>query len=670
MRPIGGDVITRKDRFADQPSEREANIASGDPLAFLRHDMIAPEVLADAREFARHNEVSVSQVLISRGIISSKDYVTELASYQGLPCLCEQADLENYEIDRIKSGDHHGSEALARDGISKNSGLVSLLRNEQIYVALDVLHYDESTLQLFFSSGQFSRDRLLLITPEIKQQLLQRGAQESRIDEAVNGLANRYKGLSARGKTTFMQKLVVAFFFGLVAEGLVLSPTGTLFVLGGVLNLLFLSVIMLRLYSVMTLVPVASRNEDLKQSAQRVRIGDDELPIYTILVPLFREHRVVGQLINSLLALDYPPHKLDIKLIFEQEDEVTLAAARACNPPVYFEFVVVPKQCPQTKPKALNYALPLARGRYVVVFDAEDRPQPDQLRKAIAAFAQADFPTVEQGADLRPLACLQAGLNHYNIDENWLARQFTIEYTTLFDGLLPALQRLGMPIPLGGTSNHFRTDILREIGGWDAFNVTEDADLGIRLARFGYGCAILHSTTYEEACCRPRDWVRQRTRWMKGWLQTYLVHMRHPVTTFRQLGARGFVGFQVILAAQVLSLMAHPIFIAFMFYEAFGGHLFEAAHSLFGQTFWALALGNFIFGYAVTIWLGYATLGRRGYYRLMWQLPLMPLYWLLISFATFRALFHYVIKPFHWEKTEHGLKSSGEEAIRQVTRRT
>ena len=225
----------------------------------------------------------------------------------------------------------------------------------------------------------------------------------------------------------------------------------------------------------------------------------------------------------------------------------------------------------------------------------------------------------------------------------------------MFDGLLPALQRLDLPIPLGGTSNHFNTNILREIGGWDAFNVTEDADLGIRLVRFGYCCNMLRSTTYEEACCRPRDWVRQRTRWLKGWLQTYLVHMRRPVKLFRQLGARGFAGFQIILGAQVLSLVIHPLFLIFMIYEAFSGNLFNSPYGPFGTLFWSLAIANFILGYAVAIWLGFATLKRRDYRTLYWQLPLMPLYWLFISFAAFRALVHYVFKPFHWEKTEHGL---------------
>ncbi len=614
-----------------------------DVSGFLDQADIDPFVLAKARELAAQNHTHVSHVLDSQGILSSDDYVRQLAAYHGLSCACDDLELAGFEVDHFSDFERR-DQNIAGD----KSGLINLTRNGQFYVALDALHYDESTMRLFLRSGEDHRDGLILISPELKLKLLHKDQEAARLNHAVYGLVQKHPGLSARDKTTYGQKIVLSFLFGLLAWGMVLAPVSTLYVLGGVLNLLFLYSNLLRLSAVASLQPV--------EGPVFTRMKDAQLPVYAILVPLFCEHRVVGQLIESLLALDYPRHKLDIKLIFEQEDEETLRAANLCNPPACFEFVIVPKKMPQTKPKALNFALTNARGHYVVVYDAEDRPQSDQLRKAVSAFANAHMQQDE--GETRPLACLQAALNHYNPQENWLARQFTIEYTGLFDGLLPALQRLDLPIPLGGTSNHFNTHILREIGGWDAFNVTEDADLGIRLARFGYRCNILHSTTYEEACCRPRDWVRQRTRWLKGWLQTYLVHMRRPLELFRQLGVRGFAGFQIILGAQVLSLVIHPVFLAFMIHEAFAGKLFNSPYGPFGTVFWTLAIANFILGYSVAIWLGFATLKQRGYRSLYWQLPCMPLYWLCMSFAAFRALVHYVIKPFHWEKTEHGLGKS------------
>ncbi len=617
--------------------EQEAytEFASRDPFAFLGEAVLDPALLASVQEQARRHGVQVRDLIFSQNLLTQKEYVEQLARHNGALSLSRNHQLDGYLVDRFG-----GLERLPKGLFGDQAGMVTLWRKGQQYLALDVLHYDETVLALFLAGGSGSNSHLLLVTPDEMQALRARENTSSHLYQAIHGLGDNYKDLSARDQTTYPQILVFAFFFGLLGGGMLLAPFATLYALGGVLNLLFLYSVLLRIAAVWA-IPLLPGEKPQTGSL----IPDEKLPVYTILVPLFREQKIVGQLIENLLALDYPEDRLDIKLIFEQEDEETLRAARACASCAHFEFVIVPKASPQTKPKALNYALASARGDYVVVYDAEDRPQKDQLRKAVAAFRAGD-------ADL---ACLQAGLNHYNIDENWLARQFTIEYTSLFDGLLPALQRLGLPIPLGGTSNHFRTELLRKIGGWDAFNVTEDADLGIRLVRFGYRCEMLPSTTYEEACCRPRDWVRQRTRWLKGWLQTYLVHMRHPVMLFNQLGARGFAGFQIILGAQVLSLIAHPIFIAFMIYGAFLGVLFDRPQGIFGLFFWTLAVGNFVFGYGVAIWLGFVTAKRRGLGRLYWQLPLMPFYWLLISFAAFRALIHYVIRPFFWEKTEHGV---------------
>jgi glycosyltransferase XagB len=181
--------------------------------------------------------------------------------------------------------------------------------------------------------------------------------------------------------------------------------------------------------------------------------------------------------------------------------------------------IVVPCGLPQTKPRALNYALCFARGSLLTIYDAEDIPDPRQLRRAAAAFAVLPQDT----------ACLQAELVFDNANENWLTRQFTIEYAMLFGMILPALAAHRLPLPLGGTSNHFRIDALRRAGAWDAYNVTEDADLGIRLARLGFDTDTITSCTYEEANVSLRNWMRQRTRWMKGFLATWLVHMREPL---------------------------------------------------------------------------------------------------------------------------------------------
>ena len=194
-------------------------------------------------------------------------------------------------------------------------------------------------------------------------------------------------------------------------------------------------------------------------------------------------------MLHNLSQLDYPKSKLDILILLEEDDAETIAAAKAAQPPGNVRFVIVPDQIPKTKPKALNVGLYFARGDYLVIYDAEDQPDPDQLKKAVIAFR--DGP--------KNLACVQSALNYYNAHENALTRMFTLEYSYWFDYLLPGLHRLGLPIPLGGTSNHFRTEVLRSLGAWDPFNVTEDADLGVRASVRGYSVGIINSTTYEEA---------------------------------------------------------------------------------------------------------------------------------------------------------------------------
>ncbi|MEK7276493.1 MAG: glycosyltransferase family 2 protein, partial [Chloroflexota bacterium] len=284
--------------------------------------------------------------------------------------------------------------------------------------------------------------------------------------------------------------------------------------------------------------------EDLTQ------VADADLPIYTILVPLYQEFEVLPQLVRSIDSMDYPKSKLDVKLLLEENDRQTIDAAVAMRPPSYFEFVIVPDSMPRTKPKACNYGLVSARGTYTVIFDAEDRPDQDQLKKAVVAFRKAPG----------DVACLQAKLNYFNRNQNLLTRWFTTEYSTWFDLILPGLDNTNAPIPLGGTSNHFYTEKLRELGGWDPYNVTEDADLGIRMFKHGYRTAIIDSTTYEEANSEWRNWIRQRSRWVKGYMQTWLVHMRHPIQLLLSLGINAFASFHLTVGGTPLVFLLNPIY--------------------------------------------------------------------------------------------------------------
>src|SRR5690606_21856111 len=281
-------------------------------------------------------------------------------------------------------------------------------------------------------------------------------------------------------------------------------------------------------------------------------LADSDLPRYTVLVPVYKEADVVAKVIASLDRLDYPKEKLDLILLLEEDDEETMQAVRDAHPPATITVITVPDSQPKTKPKACNVGLAFARGEFLVIYDAEDEPEPDQLKKAVIAFRRAD----------PSLVCVQAALNYWNAYENALTRMFTLEYSFWFDYMLPGLDHLGLPIPLGGTSNHFRTAALRRIGGWDPYNVTEDADLGIRVAAVGATVGVINSTTYEEANRAYGNWIRQRSRWIKGYLQTTLVHLRNPVGLVRIAGLAPAAAFILLVAGTPITFLATPPLLA------------------------------------------------------------------------------------------------------------
>ncbi len=274
-------------------------------------------------------------------------------------------------------------------------------------------------------------------------------------------------------------------------------------------------------------------------------VPESELPTYTVLVPLYKEREIADKIVSAALSLDYPREKLDVKLLLEEDDDETRRAVEGMDLPGCVEVVIVPKGLPRTKPRACNHGLERARGEFLVIYDAEDRPDRDQLKKAVSIFRQ-----LERTRKARKVVCLQAKLNYYNPRQNWLTKFFTLEYTQWFDLFLPGLHVLGVPIPLGGTSNHFRTDALRELGGWDPFNVAEDCDLGMRLYKKGYRTAVFDSTTWEEANSDLGNWIRQRSRWVKGYVQTHLVHTREWFVS--PVGPKVFRPARVLIALLLL----------------------------------------------------------------------------------------------------------------------
>lgn len=430
------------------------------------------------------------------------------------------------------------------------------------------------------------------------------------------------------------QKAVFAVFLLGAAGFFAAAPLAALIAFNAAITVYYLLAIGFRL----TLTAIALKE---RQAAPTPALAEDALPTITILAPLFREAACLPGFSDALDRLDYPKDRLDVKLLLEAEDSETIHEARRLGLDRKYHLVIVPSSRPQTKPKACNHGLYLARGEIIGIYDAEDEPEPDQLRKVAAAFAAG-------GPDL---ACVQARLYYYNADENWLTRLFALEYALWFDLFLPAMERLRIPMPLGGTSNFFRIQTIIELGGWDPYNVTEDADLGLRLARRGWRATVIESTTFEEANCRIRNWLRQRSRWMKGHLQTWCVHMRRPAAANGAKGLRGFIATHLFLGGNVFSAMINPfLWAVFGFWLATRSDVVAA---LFPGPLMALNLFALLAGNSFFIWLAAIAPLKRGTVELAPAALLAPVYWWLSSLAAYRAAWQLLARPHFWEKTEH-----------------
>lgn len=474
--------------------------------------------------------------------------------------------------------------------------------------------------------------------------LLDRVFGPSFLHQAVHHLAETRPDQSAARVVVRRQGLGLALLALISVAGLLIDPWATLAVYVVIISVFYLVSIAFKFG--LTLLGAQNRlRRDRRFSAETLAaIPDADLPIYSILVPVYHEPAVVPNLLRALASIDYPHEKLDVLILLEADDEETIAAGKASNPPAFFRFFIVPESLPKTKPKACNYGLNFCRGEFVTIYDAEDIPEPDQLRKAVAAF--------KRGGDR--LACVQSALNYYNANENYLTRMFTLEYTYWFDYMLPGLDRLGLPIPLGGTSNHFRTDMLRELGAWDPYNVTEDADLGIRIAANRYTVGVMSATTFEEANKHVGNWIRQRSRWIKGYMQTWLVHNRHPLRLIRAVGLKGWLGFQLLVGGTVWVFLANPIMWAFFIVWLLADPAW--LDRLFFDWVQIIALISLVLGNGIAIGLNIlAVLGRRGNRHLVAFALSNPLYWTLHSIAAYKALWQLIRRPFYWEKTTHGL---------------
>ena len=573
----------------------------------------------------------LGEILVGAGALTGGDVAQILARQGGLPfvdLLSADADSEAF--------------ALMPEEFWRQQRIVPFAQSERaVYVASDDPHglsrdaaaaLERSagrSVRVYASGRRDLREALALRYRAADLAKSRDGLREARPEDSAIRLLSRG------------QKVFAAIGLLALAGGLWRSANTTLLVLNIALQAAYLGLLGFKLW--LFRKPAEAVLEREVTGEELAALDERELPVYTVLVPLRDEASVLPTLAKALAALDYPKDRLDIKLLLEENDSRTLRAARTLGLPSYVEILVLPDALPRTKPKACNYGLLHARGEYVVIYDAEDIPARDQLKKAVIAFRSA-APDV---------ACVQAKLSYYNRTQNALTRWFTSEYAMWFDLLLPGLQNARMPIPLGGTSNHLRVAPLRDVGAWDPYNVTEDADLGIRLHKAGYRTLMVNSDTYEEANADFVNWVRQRSRWVKGYIQTWIVHMRHPVRLWRELGTKGFLGFQAMILGTPLTFVLNPVLWALTtawFLTAAG--IIQAIFPTWVYYAGMLSLlsGNFVFSY-----LNMVAVARRGEWDLVESAMTAPAYWSLMSIAAWKALIQLALRPSHWEKTVHGL---------------
>ncbi len=579
-----------------------------------------PAALVEAAALARAQAIAPDTALVATGAVSENFYYQSLAHHLGVSFIDGDAQL-GIGV-RYPHSILAGVAPLASDGprwlvAPREETLASLLRRRR--------------------RGEVMHHTLAIATPSHLSCLVRAAAAPAIARDASFALANLDPDLSAKAGATSDQRRAAAL--AIAAAGLVcaLTPAFAQMALTISTSFLFLAAICLRLFA-------GAASAERSPIGPLKRLDDRLLPPYSIIVALHREARVVSELIAALESLDYPRGKLDIKLVLEEDDHATRLALEAVDLPAPYEIIVAPPGWPRTKPRALNIALGLVRGEYVAVFDAEDVPAPRQLRDAAERFL----------CEPRGVACLQAQLSIDNVDDSWLTRLFTIEYAILFDVMHHGMADLGMPLALGGSSNHFRAETLREVCAWDAWNVTEDADLGLRLARFGYKSKTLGSTTQEEAPARLRSWMKQRRRWSKGWTQTFITLSRDPGRLVSQVGWSGLATFSLMMVNMVFAPLLWPILTGLMVYLLWTAGLPEpnSVLSVIETTLW---LSVATFGPGSVIWLALLGMKRRKLFGLWPFLPLLLPYYLLMSAAAWAAIYDLVSRPFHWHKTEHGL---------------
>ena len=598
----------------------------------INDQFITRKDLAEINDFSQRSELSFIKIALTFGYISRKNYERSLNN-------------AGYKFNNNIRDEAFDEDVLSKLDLKYVCNFFALpLRIENNQVVTLMADPTDAEFINFVRHTYKMEPRIILASDLEICWLSHKLLGESYVKSAVFALRQSDSANSA--STTFTTPQLITLFgsFAVVVVLLFNNFIQVSIVLNVIISSLFLISIVFKLF----LALMGSRFE-MHQAVTREevrKVVDDDLPIYTIQLPVYKEDKLIKKLIWNLQSLDYPREKLDIKLLIEEDDSKTLNAVKDLNFPAIFDVVVVPFHMPKTKPKSCNYGLYFSRGKYLTIYDAEDIPDTDQLKKVITLFEKLPANYI----------CIQCALNYFNRNENFLTRMFTLEYSYWFDYMLPGLDTLDIPIPLGGTSNHFKLDKLLELGGWDPFNVTEDADLGLRAYSKGYKVSIVNSTTYEEANNEPFNWIRQRSRWIKGYMQTYLVHMRNPVKLYRKVGLKGFLGFNFFIGATPLTFLIYPVLLfVFFMYVVFD---FAFISQLFPNWVLFISIFNLLIGNVLMVYINMMAVFKRRFYELILFSLANPVYWLMHSISAYKGLYQLIVNPFFWEKTNHGLSKT------------
>ena len=603
----------------------------------VSHGLITELQLEQALLFQRNSGGQLGEILVSMGFIAPDDLYRTLATQKQLGRIGNKFNFS-------------ASKKLPYFVALKYNAIIINIRKD-VYILAVHDELDNEAMEKIQSYLDKPVEQVLANMNEIES-LWEMVYQHEQTEDSIYKLFTNQPGNSALLTFSMGQKITGICLLGALILCLIFNYVNTLLVLNIVLQCMYAIFTVLK---VIILIRGLKEQGQLRYTPEQLdAINERNLPVYTILVPMYKEAPIIEDLMQRLDALDYPKHKLDIRILLEEDDDETLRAFKKIGVPSNYTLIVVPATEPHTKPKACNYGLIRARGEITVIYDAEDMPEADQLKKVFLAFKELPESYV----------CIQSKLNYFNNDQNTLTRWFTQEYSTWFDILLSGVMSIDMPIPLGGTSNHFKTRFLKKIGAWDPFNVTEDADLGIRLYKMKYHTAMLDSYTWEEANSNVKNWIRQRSRWIKGYMQTWLVHMRNPAKLYRELGLKGFIGYQAMVLGTPLIPILNPLFwvmviLWYVFKPNFIEMLFPGALYFIASV--QFCLGNFLFIYSnmlgtYTLIRGSELSGKMHIrYSVLLSGILLPVYWVLMSIAGYKALVQLIFRPSYWEKTHHGL---------------